>query len=258
MDQYSIRHYREGDEDEAARLFNQRYAAYGGFVPRTREYWLWSCLKRPDVNSDGVFFVSDNKNQRICGYAVAGSTGEIWEFCADGDEETVSSMLLKEIVKYVESLGISSVNINVPDDRILCHVLAQKGFSKVPTDNMFVSTMSLVNLLSKLCTDRKFSGNEEINFIFDNVPFGVEKIVSVEVHDDEVSVGEGSSESADVTVKMECASLLSILFGTANVRRELIKGKIRVKPFWKIAKVIDFLDKIRLQNAWYWPLSDYG
>lgn len=258
MDQYSIRHYREGDADEAARLFNQRYAAYDGFVSRTPEYWLWSCLKRPDVNSDGVFFVSDNKNQRICGYAVVGSAGEIWEFCADGDEEIVSALLLKEIVRYAESLGISSVNINVPSDRVLCNVLAQEGFSKVPADNMFVSTMSLVSLLSKLCEDKKFGGNEEINFIFDNVPFGVEKIISVKVRDREASVREGSSESAGVTVKMECPSLLSILFGTANVRREMIKGKIRVKPFWKTTKVTGFLDKIRLQNAWYWPLSDYG
>jgi hypothetical protein len=258
MDQYSIRHYKERDEDEAAKLFNRRYAAYGGFVPRTPEYWLWSCLKRPDVNSDGVLFVSDNKNQRICGYAVVGTTGEIWEFCADGDEEIIPALLLKEIVRYVNSLGISSVNINVPHDRILCNVLAQEGFSKVPADNMFVSTLSLVNLLSTLSANKKLDGNDEINFIFDNVPFGVEKIISVKVHDHEVSVGQGSSESADVTVKMECASLLSILFGIANVHRELVRGKIRVKPFWKITKVTGFLDKIRLQNAWYWPLSDYG
>jgi putative sterol carrier protein len=258
VDQYSIRPYRDGDEEEAARLFNQRYLAYGGFVPRTGEYWLWSCLHRPDVSREGIFFVSEDRTQRVCGYAAVGTTGDIWEFCADCDEEHVSSMLLKEIARYIDSLGISSMNINVPNDKILCKVLAQEGFSRVPADKMFVSTMSLVNLLSKLSADKKLGGSKEINFMFDNVPFGVEKIVSVKVHDGEVSIAEGSSKSANVTVKMEFASFLSILFGTANVRRELIRGKMRVKPFWKITKVTGFLHKIRLQNAWYWPLSDYG
>lgn len=258
MDQYSIRPYRDGDEEEAARLFNQRYLAYGGFVPRTAEYWLWSCLHRPDVSREGIFFVSENRTQRVCGYAVVGTTGDIWEFCADCDEELVSSMLLKEIARYVDSLGISSINVNVPDDKILSKVLAQEGFSRVPADRMFVSTMSLVNLLSKLSVDKKLGESEEINFIFDKVPFGVERSVSVKVHDNEVSIAEGSSKSANVTVKMEFASLLSILFGTSKVRRELIRGRMRVKPFWKITKVTGFLGKISLQSAWYWPLSDYG
>lgn len=257
MGQYYVRPYRDGDQEEAARLFNQRYLAYGGFVPRTGEYWLWSCLRRPDVNRQGIFFVSEERTQNVCGYAVVGTTGDIWEFCAGCDEEVVSSMLLKEMAKYVDSLGISSLNINVPEDDILRKVLVQEGFSRVPAERMFVSTMSIVNLLSKLSADTKL-GSAEINFMFDNVPFGVEKTVSVKVHDGEVSVFEGSSKSADVTAKIEFGSFLSILFGTADVRRELFRGKMRVKPFWKITEVTGFLRNIRLQNAWYWPLSDFG
>ena len=258
MSQYSIRPYRDGDEEEAARLFNRRYLAYGGFVPRTSEYWLWSCLHRPDVKREGIFFVSEDKTQRICGYAVVGTTGDIWEFCADCDQELVSSILFKEISKYVDGLGISSININVPDDRVLCKVLVQEGFSRVPADKMFVSTLSLVNLLSKLSGDKKLHGNEEIVFMFDNVPTSVEKTVSLKVLDGEVTITEGSSKSANVTVNMEFSSFLSILFGTANVGRELIRGKMRVKPFWKIRNVTGFLHKIRLEDAWYWPLSDFG
>jgi hypothetical protein len=257
MGQYYVRPYRDGDEEEAARLFNQRYLAYGGFVPRTGEYWLWSCLHRPDVSREGVFFVSEEGTQNVCGYAVVGATGDIWEFCAGCDEELVSSMLLKEIARYVDSLGISSMSINVPDDEILCRVLVREGFSRVPAERMFVSTMSLVNLLSKLSVDRKLD-SEEINFVFDNVPFGVEKTVSVKVNDGEVSVAEGFLKSAPVTVRMEFASFLSILFGTANVRRELIRGRMRVKPFWKVMEVTGFLRRMRLQNVWYWPLSDFG
>jgi hypothetical protein len=57
---------------------------------------------------------------------------------------------------------------------------------------------------------------------------------------------------------MEFSSFLSILFGTANVHRELIKGKMRIRPFWKITNVTGFLNRIRLHDVWYWPLSDYG
>ncbi|MGD0158821.1 MAG: hypothetical protein ABSB89_00820 [Candidatus Bathyarchaeia archaeon] len=257
MGQYYVRPYRDGDEEEAARLFNQRYLAYGGFVPRTGEYWLWSCLHRPDVSREGVFFVSEEGAQNVCGYAVVGTTGEIWEFCAGCDEEVVSSVLLKEIARYVDGLGISSMNINVPDDEVLCRVLVREGFSRVPAERMFVSTMSVVNLLSKLVVDRKLD-SEEVNFVFDHVPFGVERIVSVKVHDGAVSVAEGLSKSADVTVRVEFASFLSILFGTAGMRRELIRRRMRVKPFWKISEATGFLRKVRLQNVWYWPLSDFG
>jgi hypothetical protein len=258
LDQYSVRRFRNGDEEEAARLFNERYAAYGGFVSRTAEYWLWSCLRRPDVKEDGVFFVCDDKIGRVCGYAVVGLTGNVWDFCAgSNDEEIVASMLLKEIVSYLESVGVSSVNINVPVGGVLGNVLVQEGFSRVPADRMFVTTLSLTALLSELCAGKEFERNEEIDFVLSNVPVGTEKAFSIRVHDGKVSVVE-ASHSSSIVVKMEYTTFLSVLFGGTNVHRELIVGRVWVRPFWKAIGVATFLNELRVRDEWFWPLSDFG
>lgn len=68
MNRYELRNFVEGDEEKIVKLFNDAYARFSGYVPRTVEYWRWCCLKRPDVRKDGIFLVFDKGAGNFEGY----------------------------------------------------------------------------------------------------------------------------------------------------------------------------------------------
>lgn len=253
-----MRAFRSGDEKEIVHLFNDVYSAHGGFVPRTEEYWRWSCLLRPDVRQDGILLVCDEETKKIHGYAVAGLNGNVWEFCAGGDREQVASILLQEVAKYLETADASSININSPDDVVLKRTFSREGFTQVPLERMFVSTLSPRALLSTLVAGKEVKLDEEIALELQSAPAGVEKNVSIRIHGGEIDVVNGLSRSATIVVNSGFLTFLSVLFGVSGVHWAFLTGKIRVKPFWKIGKVIKLLDTARLRASWFWPMGDYG
>jgi hypothetical protein len=258
MGEYVVRRFKDGDETAIVRLFNEVYEKFGGFLPRTVEYWRWCCLRRPDVVNDGIFLVCDHEMEKVYGYAVAGLNGNVWEFCASGDKERVASILLKEVVKYLEATDVSSVNINVPDDEVFNRAFVQEGFARVPPERMFVSALSPRELLSAMVTGKKVQFDEEIAFEFLNAPLGVEKVISVKIHDGQITVIGGSSQSATIVVRSAFTSFFSMLFGVSSLYWPFLVGKIRVSPFWKIGKVMSFVNAARLHVSWFWPMSDFG
>ena len=80
-EEYTIRTYLPGDETALVLLFNNQNATLAGFVPRTVEYWRWCCLKRPDVDEEGIIIAK--KGDKIVGYCVIGWSGNVWELCHD-------------------------------------------------------------------------------------------------------------------------------------------------------------------------------
>jgi hypothetical protein len=253
-----VRHFKPGDEAEVVKLFNDEYAAYGGFVPRTEAYWRWCCLDRPGVEEEGVLLACDGETGELWGYAVAGLSGNVWEFCAAGDRERVASFLLREVVKYLDGAGVSSVNVNLPNDTELAGVFEQEGFARVPVDSMFVSTLSPAELLSTLVVGKRMPFDESIGFELDDTPFGVEKRVSVRIRQGETRVEGGLSELPSIVVRMSFASFLSVLFGVSGAYRHLLTRRMRVRPFWKFGRVVSFLNVARLCVSWFWPLGDWG
>jgi hypothetical protein len=260
---YFVRTFRDGDEEAVVRLFNEVYSGHGGFVPRTVEYWRWCCLKRPDVDLRGVFVVSDGQSGAPVGYAVVGTSGNIWELCAAGDDtRQVASLLLDQCVKYLGDLGVSSVNVNVPSDAYLDAAFVKSGFARVPAERMFLSTLNPSELFSALVADRKeqLVGrlNEDIAFRLKEVPFGVEDDFSVSLHGDKLAVTRGSQGSPEVVVTVDFRGLLSVLFSGVNPYRLLLAGRLRVKPFWKARAVLRFLSLVRVGGSWFFPMSDFG
>lgn len=257
---YLVRTFREGDERSVVKLFNETYAEYGGFVPRTMEYWRWCCLERPDVERNGIILVFDG--EQLCGYVVVGSSGNIWEFCVDGDREPVASILLHEAMKYLEGLGVSSVNVNVPLDEALARVLVKAGFAQVPVERMFASTLSSRALISELVAgeSKKIAGlsDEEIAFKLERVPFGVKDSFSVKMLGGEVEVYDGLPRSPTIIVNADFGVFLSVLFGVLSPYRPLFGRKLKVKPFWKTRTVLKFLSSVCVRGPWFFPLSDFG
>jgi len=244
------------------RLFDQVYGGYGGYVPRTVEYWRWCCLQRPDVEEDGVFVVSEEGIGGLVGYAVVGSSGNIWEFCvADGKKEG-ARVLLAEAVKYLEGVGVSSANVNVPCNADVAEVLVEAGFGEVPAERMFVTSLSPAVLLQAFVGswkgDEMDGFDDVLGFRLRDVPFGVGGEFSVKARGGVVEVDEGFPSDASVVVEMGFMDFQSVLFKGSGVSRLFLAGKMRVKPFRKFGVVLRFLGAVRLNCSWFFPLSDYG
>jgi hypothetical protein len=258
MSHYTVRCFRKGDENEIVRLFNEVYRDYAGFVPRTAEYWRWCCLKRPDVREEGIFLVCDEDDSEICGYAVAGLTGNVWEFCVDDDRETVGSILLRQAVRYLDAASVSSISVNVPNDPALRKLLEREDFSRIPPSTMFFSALSPRELFSALIEHKLQEFADEIAFELSDAPHGVEQVFSVVARNGKVTVVDGSSPTPNVRVRLKFMTLMSILSGFSGVYGHVLKGNIRVRPFWKIHSVSRLLGVARLNDPWFWPLSDFG
>ena len=254
----SVRTFRNGDEPAIVELFNNAYSGYGGFVPRTVEYWRWCCLERPDVEKNGIFLAFDG--ERLCGYLVAGSSGNIWEFCvADNDRDTAKT-LLSEALGYLEKVGASSVSVNVPSDANIVEDLCEAGFGEAFAARMFVTTLSPAALVQALVNPRKEVLMKKLDAEFGvqlrGVPYGASKEFSVKIHNASVEVEEGFPTKPSVIVELKFMDLLSVLFGCSNANRLLLTGKMRVKPFRKSGAVLTLLSAIRLRSSWFFPLSD--
>jgi hypothetical protein len=240
-------------------LFNRVYRAYGGFVPRTVDYWRWCCLERPDVKEDGVFLVF--RGGRLCGYLVAGSSGNVWEFCVDEDDKEVAKVLLDQALKYMESVGASSVNVNVPRDAGIVENLREAGFGELPAERMFVSALNpaaLVRALVSPSQGRIVGEDYELSFKLREVPYGVDAAFSVKADEGKVEVSGGLPSVPSVVVELGFMDLLSILFEGASPRKLFLARRIKVSPFWKFSVVLGFLSAVRLKGSWYFPLSDYS
>lgn len=253
-----MRTFRDWDEEKIVGLFNEVYGSYGGFVPRTVEYWRWCCLERPDVKRDSVFLAFDD--ERLHGYIVAGSSGNLWEFCAADDD--VAKVLLAEALSYLEKVGVSSVNVNVPRDSSVAGALVGAGFGEIPADTMFLTTLNPQALISALVASRKekFTGkfNGEFGVRLHDAPQGVRTEFSVKIHDEVVESVEGFSSSPSVVIELGFMDFLSVLFGFSSAGRLFLAGKMRIKPFWKLGTALRFLSALRFRRSWFFPLSDFG
>ncbi len=255
----SVRVFRDGDEQIIVNLFNEVYSRYGGFVPRTAEYWRWCCLQRPDVEKNGVFLTFEG--DKFQGYVVAGLSGNIWEFCVIDDDKQVTRALLNEAVNYLEKAGVSSIDINVPRGSNVAECLREADFSKLPAARMFVTSLDPAALVQALANPWKESLLKRIQGDFgirlNNASYGVCNEFSVKIHDPSVEVVEGFPARPSAVVELEFMDFLSILLGRSSARRLLITRKLKVKPLRKLGAALTFLSTVRLRNSWYFPLSDY-
>jgi hypothetical protein len=262
LGKYIVRNFVDGDEKRIVELFNRVFGNFSGYVPRTVEYWRWCCLERPDVRRDGIFLLFDEESGNLEGYVVAGLSGNIWEFCCIPSLD-VALFLLDRAIRYLEDMGVSAVNVNVPEGcDVLNEACRKAGFARVDVHKMFVGVLSFSKLFSILIEDRKnFLCNrfeEKFCVMIRDAPFWVEKALSIDINREGVNVFEGSIDSPTVSVKTDVKTLSSVLFGVMNPVHAVLRFKMRVKPFWKTPRFVEFLDSVRLRDAWFWPLGDFG
>jgi ribosomal protein S18 acetylase RimI-like enzyme len=261
--QFSIRGYEDGDEIEIAQLFNKAYMNYGGFAPRTPEYWRWCCLERPDVERKAVLVVVD-RHESIAGYAVVGKSGSIWELCYDHEREgeEIVSLLLDNLVDYLEKIGATSIVLNAPgEDSIVNRACGKFGFEAYPTPKMFVSVLDFSRFIPLLAESKKgkwaTDSDETLLVKLKNTPFWINDTILMKVGRNGV---QAASDSQHATIKVETdfITLTSLLFGIMSPVQALTHLKLEVEPFWKIPKLLSILSYLQMEAKWFFPLSDFG
>jgi hypothetical protein len=261
--EYKVRNFEDGDEIEIIRLFNRTYANYGGFVPRTPEYWLWCCLKRPDVEREGLFVVTD-ENENIVGYAVVGRSGNVWELCYDPmrEGEKILSLLLNESVCYVEKVGATSITFNaVTEDNATRQVCRNLGFATLPSPEMFLSILNFRELISLLVNSKKEGlmkkFDEVVLLKLNDAPFWVDSTIFIRIGQDGVHVGN-ETQSHTIYMETDITTFSSLLLGILGPFKSLISLRLKVRPFWKIPNLLKLLSAIQIKGKWFFPLSDHG
>jgi ribosomal protein S18 acetylase RimI-like enzyme len=261
MEEYSLRTFEEGDEVELTRLFNEAYKGYAGFVPKTLEYWRWSCLDRPDVEKEGIIIVA--YRGKIVAYAVIGKTGNIWELCFNQAHKgkDLVSLILENAVEYLIRVGADSATLNLPSEDTAVRETCEKlGFLEVPPDTMFLSVLDFEKFLQLLsCAKKeKMAGLDESFLIeFKDAPFWTNPYVSIRIENGRTKI-EGQNTPSKVLIETDTTTLTSILFGTTKPLWALIRFRLKIYPLRKFHSVLKWFSLLRLDDSWFFPRSDLG
>ena len=260
-DEHIVRCYEDGDEIQLVQLFNEAYRVYGGFVPRTPEYWRWCCLDRPDVEKEGIKIVVCR--EKIVGYAVVGRLGNIWEFCFDyaHDGERVVSLILKEAIEYLENFGAESVTLNFPFEDVIFKEVCQKfGFVEVPSERMYLGVLDFERFLQPLVSAKKEKlkeFNDEVYITFRDAPFWIEPHVSLKIENRDTQIEEGN-ERDKVLIETDVETFVSILFGTVKPLWAWLRFRLKIRPLRKVRGTLKLLSSLSLNDPWFFPYSDFG
>ncbi|MCW4010398.1 MAG: GNAT family N-acetyltransferase [Candidatus Bathyarchaeota archaeon] len=255
-----LRTYREGDEEELARLFNQTHTHLAGFAPRTPAYWRWCCLTRPDVEKEGIF-VAAVQNE-VVGYAVVGKTGNIWEmsYCTNCDGKAVFRKLLTQAAEYARNVGSDSLVLNeYAENQVVREVCQELDFVETPAEQCFLSVMDLPRLLSEVLQSRKEAIDFEGTFMFQvtKCPDWFKNQFVLKTEKKGFSLINGAV-NPEVTVTIDLQTFVSVLFGAGSVRKAVLSSRIQVRPFWKLQKTVRLLSLMQVKSMWAIPRADIG
>ena len=256
-----VRTYQEGDEIQLVTLFNEAYQAYLGFVPRTVEYWRWSCLARPDVDEEGIVIVV--QREKIVAYAVVGRSGNIWELCFDGAQksEALVSLVLGKAVEYLRRVGSDAASLNLPcDDSVARDACKRAGFSELPASNLFLSVLDyegLLRLLSSVDKEKLMSFGQDFLIRLRDARSWTSPVIFIGLRNGRLEI-RSEDKPCDVLIETDTSTLASILFGTCEPLWALLRFELRIRPLRKVRRALKFLSLLTVNGPWFLPRADLG
>ena len=260
---YALRAFKKGDESKIISLCNKEYGKYGGYPPKTVEYWRWSYLQRPDVEPEGIVIAQDEKAE-VVGYTVIGKSGNIWEFCYDSekDGEEIISLLLNNAVSYLHKVNAPSISLNAPiNDALLNRQCRNLGFSTYPSPLVCLSIYDYQKLLTLIMTSKHLENqiNEKITIKLRNDQSPTKNQLILIINDGKVQVSTKIDDIDDgICLETDKLTFSCLIFGTLSPSKSFMLSKLKISPFWKSHSVLRFLSSIQLKPDWYLQLGDYG
>lgn len=158
-DEFSIRHFRSGDEEAIISLFDAAYQDYGGFVPRDKEYWRWNVLQRPGMEAENILLCED-RGGRVRAYGVLSDAGSVLEFAITPEAPSqlrrhMASALLEAMEARGRAMGLETIIADLPrtDDPIR-EAAEAGGYRMEPAESLQLVVVDLVGLLREILRER--------------------------------------------------------------------------------------------------------
>ena len=265
--QYCLRTYLCGDEESLVSLFNKIYENFIGFVPRTTEYWKWCVLSRPNLEEKGIVVVTNG--DKIVGYAAVDKLGNILEFCCDlvPERREVVEMLLCWCVEYTQRHGGNAVSLNAPaQDEVVRQVCRELGFGELPFEfsvgALFLRAADFPQLLREIANQKKKiieAVNETILISLRKVPQWCDDHVTMQVREGRITFLKEAAERPSISIDGDVSTFSSAIFGSRGKLLGLIlKGRLKIRPFWKIPMAVKIFSWLQIRSPWYLPRADLG
>lgn len=262
---YYLRTYRFGDEADLTSLFNKVYKYFIGFVPRTLAYWKYCIQSHPNLEKEGIAVVANADN--IVGYTAIEKSGNMLEFCYDPSYEgkIIVTMLLSWCVEYVNRHGGNFIILNAPvQDDVVRQVCQKSGFSEQPftyaVGTLFLRVTNFPQFLRKILNQKKKVRkgiNETILIKLRNVPFWCDDYVILRIREERIAVLKRKTEKPTIEIYTDVFTISSCIFGSPRrIYGEILKRRLKVRPFWKIPGAVKIFSCLQIKNPWYVPRAD--
>jgi hypothetical protein len=254
------RAFLPGDETSIVSLFNSQNENLAGFVPRTVDYWRWSCLNRPDVDEKGISVAVNGKD--TVGYIVVGKSGNVWELCYDSryDGKAIVTRLINWALDYVKGLGTDSIVLSAfVGDQVVRDVCQELDFAEAPPEPMFLSVLDLPELICKILKVKQPRLGLKGSFWFDlkDCPPWCIGSFGLKLEENDVTILNEPPVSK-ITIDTEMTTIVAIIFGIEDVKKAILTSRVRFHPLLKINSVNKFLKSLQTNNPWFIPRADIG
>ena len=267
----NIRTYQTGDEEQLVKLWDSAHTNYGGYVPKTPEYWRWCVVQRPGVEAEDILILEQEKH--ILAYAVLaqrtetrGYTGTILEFAIGpwlpaAERKLVASELIAEVEKRSRLRGDELLNLMVPcEDEVVVKVLGKAGYKAEALEVFQLVIVDLVLLLRRILDKRKviLSSTQFSSFRIALQPgyyrYCPYESVRIELRPEPLV--EESTFDADYTVFTDLSTITDIIFRRDSFNHALSTNKIKIKPENGVEPVRTLFQLLTLNSEWYLPTVD--
>jgi hypothetical protein len=263
--------YQPGDESILVTLWESAYARFGGYVPKTPDYWKWCVVERPGVETEDIIILEHKK--RIVAYAVLaqntgtnGNTGTILEFAVEPSlpvksRRFITGRLVTEIEQRSRSRGDDLLDLTVPNDDVTTvNVLEQAGYRSEALDIFQLVIVDLV-LLLRIILDQHIK----------SMPPGIESSFrlalqpgyyrycpyqSVHIRLWPTLVIEDSESDADYKIYTDMSVISDIIFRRSDFDCALGNKKIRIEPQDGTDAVRSLFELFTINSEWYLPTVD--
>ncbi len=265
-DKVIIRSYRSGDEEALVSLWEQAYASYVGFVPRSVKYWRWCILDRPGVSSQDILILQENDH--ILGYGVLGARGQVLELAIDSrlskpKRERMAGILIIALEARSRARGDDVIQFMLPHlDKPISRVLRGFGYRQTPSEVFKLAIVDHAGLMKRLLHHRKgkFPKNWSPTFAFGldsgliHLPSQdlilIRLLPSIMVEVDPVDC------SADIKVTTDYWTLVELIFQEITVEQAVVAGRLSVHPEEGKKDLGTLIGLLVIDRPWYVPAAD--
>jgi hypothetical protein len=263
-----IRTYRPGDEDLIIELSNRSLAPYAGWVPRTRENWHWSILRRPGVRATDLL-VLENEG-KLGAYAVLGPDGSVLDFAVDPDRRPkIRRSYIKEMLQALEqcarSRDFDTLMFSLPaSDHAVDAVLREAGYVAERSDYFSIGILNPRVLLQQLLTARRsrLQSLRLNTFTFEltpgQYPFLLMKRLRVRLHPDVQvdDISDAGEYPRDCVIRVDLSSLTELIFCRTPRAALLAQAQLAIEPDSSAGEARELLHALSIDADWHLPPYD--